>query len=81
MKLRIKSMIWNTRKQQTATRNKKTKDPKNEDSINSPWGNFKKSNICLVGEEKEQEIRNLSEKIVKENCPNLVKEVDMEIVQ
>ena len=31
------------------------------------------------GEEKEQEIGNLSEKIVKENLPNLVKEIDMKI--
>ena len=31
------------------------------------------------GEEKEQEIGNLSEKIVKENFPNLVKEIDMQV--
>ena len=31
------------------------------------------------GEEKEQEIGNLSEKIVKENLPNLVKEIDMQV--
>ena len=31
------------------------------------------------GEEKEQEIRNLSEKIVKENFPNMVKETDMQV--
>ena len=31
------------------------------------------------GEEKEQDIGNLSEKIVKENCPNLVKEVDIQV--
>ena len=30
-------------------------------------------------EEKEQEIGNLFEKIVKENLPNLVKEIDMQI--
>ena len=39
---------------------------KNEDSISSLRGNFKRSNICLIGvpkgEEKEQEIGNLSEK-------------------
>ena len=55
---------------------------KNEDSINSPWDNFKRSNIRLIGvpegEEKEQEIENLSEKTVKENFPNLVKEIDMQ---
>ena len=31
------------------------------------------------GEEKEQEIGNLFEKIMKENFPNLVKEIDMHI--
>ena len=31
------------------------------------------------GEEKEQETGNLSEKIVKENFPNLVKENDMQV--
>ena len=31
------------------------------------------------GEEKEQEIRNLFEKIMKENFANLVKETDMQV--
>ena len=31
------------------------------------------------GEEKEQEITNLFEKIMKENFPNLVKETDMQV--
>ena len=31
------------------------------------------------GEEKEQEIGNLFEKIMKENFPNLVKKVDTEV--
>ena len=56
---------------------------KNEDSINSLWDNFKRSNIhpigVLGGEEKEKEIGNLSEKIVQDNFPNLVKEVDMQV--
>ena len=30
------------------------------------------------GEEKKQEIRNLFEKIMKENCPHLVKEIDVQ---
>ena len=33
----------------------------------------------LEGEEKEQEIENLSEKIMKENFPNLVKEIDIKV--
>ena len=31
------------------------------------------------GEEKEQEIGNIFEKIMKENFPNLVKEIDMQV--
>ena len=54
---------------------------KNEDSINNLWDNFNRSNIHIIGvpggEEKEQEIGNLSEKIVKESFPNLVKETDI----
>ena len=33
----------------------------------------------LEGEDKEQEIENLSEKIAKENFSNLVKEIDMQV--
>ena len=47
------------------------------------WDNFKHSNICIIevpeGEEKEQEIGTLSEKIVKEIFLNLVKEIVMQI--
>ena len=49
----------------------------------APWDNFKHSNIRIIGvpegEEKEQEIRNLFEKIMKENLLNLVKEIDLQI--
>ena len=31
------------------------------------------------GEEKEQEIENIFEKIMKENFPNLVKKIDIEV--
>ena len=56
---------------------------KNQDSISRLWDNFKKSNILIIGvpegEEKEQETGNLSEKTMKENFPNLVKEIDMQV--
>ena len=52
-----------------------------KDSISSLWDNFKRSNICIIEvpeeEEKEQEIGNLFEKIMKENFPNLEEEIDM----
>ena len=56
---------------------------KNEVSVSSVVDNFKHSNICIIGvperEEKEQEIGNLFEKIMRENCPNLVKEIDIQV--
>ena len=56
---------------------------KNEDSVRSLWDNFKCTNIHIIGvpkgEEKEQEIENLFEKIMTENFPNLVKEIDIQV--
>ena len=56
---------------------------KNEHSVSSLWDNFKCTNIWIIGlpegEEKEQEIENLFEKIMKENFPNLVKEIDIQV--
>ena len=82
----IKSMIWNIRKQnknQPTRTTRRKKNPKNENSISILWDNFKQSTIhitgVLEGEEKEQEIGNLFEKIMKENFPNLVKEIDMQV--
>ena len=60
MKPRIKSMIWNIRKNKTTNQNKKEREPKNEDSVSSLWDNLKQYNIHFIGlperEEKEQEI-------------------------
>ena len=60
----------------------KKKYKNNEGSIISLWDNFKRSNSPIIGvqeEEKEQEIGNLLEKIMKENFPNLVEEIHMQI--
>ena len=47
------------------------------------WDNFKRSSIGILGvsegEEEEQEIENLFEKI--KNFPNLAKEIDLQKVQ
>ena len=76
-------MNWNIRKQKKTTNqnNKKKESKKNEGSISSLWDNFKRSNICMIGvpEGEEQEIGSLFEKIVKENFPNLVKKIDMQV--
>ena len=54
-----------------------------EESVSSLWNNFKWSIISIIGvpkgEEKEQEIGNLFEKITRENFPNLVREIDMKV--
>ena len=80
----IKSMIWNIRKKKPFNqKSKKKKELKNEDSLRSLWDIFKHINIQIIGvpegEEKEQEIANLFEKIMKENLPNLVKEIDIQV--
>ena len=62
---------------------KKKESKKSEDSISSLWDKFKRSNIRNIGvpegEEKQQKIGNLFEKIMKENFPNLAKEVDIQV--
>ena len=57
-----------------------TRIQKNGERLRNLWDNFKHSNIQIIGmsegEEEEQEIENLFENIMKENCPNLAKEID-----
>ena len=56
---------------------------KNEDSIRSLWDNLKQTDIHIVGlpegTEREQGNENLFEKIMTENFPNLVKEIDIQV--
>ena len=46
------------------------------------WDNLKRSNIQIIGvpegEQEEQEVENVFEQIMKENFPNLVKEIDFQ---
>ena len=55
----------------------------NEGRLRNLWDNFKHSNIQIIrvpkGEEKEQGIENLFEQIMKENFPNLAKQLDMQV--
>ena len=68
---------------QKITNKARKKNLKNENSIISLLDNLKHINICIIGvpegEKKEQEIGNLFEKLMKENFPNLVKEIDMPV--
>ena len=54
-------------------------------SLTNFWDNLKRSNIRIIGvpegEEHQQEIENLFEQIMKENFPNLEKEIDFQEVQ
>ena len=63
----------------------KKKKKKNEERVRNLWENFKCSNIQIIGvpegEEEEQKIENLLEQIMKENFPNLAKEIDFQEVQ
>ena len=62
--------------------NEETRIQKNEETLRNLQDNFKCSNIWIIGvpeEEEEQEIENLFEKIMKENFPNLAKEIDFQV--
>ena len=64
--------------------NEETRIQKNGKRLRNLWDNFKCSSIWIIGvpeEEKEQKIENLFEQIIKENFPNLAKEIDLQEVQ
>ena len=62
-----------------------TRIQKNEERFKNLWNNFKHSTIWSIwvpeGAKEEQEIKNLFEKIMKENFPNLAKEINFQKVQ
>ena len=64
--------------------NEKTRIQKNKERLRNLWDNLKHSNIRIIGvpegEEQQQEIKNLFEQIMKENIPNLAKEIDFQEV-
>ena len=64
---------------------KKQEFKKNEERLRNLWDNLKHSNIQIIevpeGEEQQQEIENLLEQIMKENFPNLAKEIDFQEVR
>ena len=61
--------------------NEETRIQKNEERLRNLHDIFKRSQICIIGvpegEEEYQEI----EKIMKENFPNLAKEIDFQEIQ
>ena len=72
-----KEKITIQQKQNEDTRIQKKK--KNQEKLRNLQDNLKYSNIWITGvpegEEEQQEIENLFEQIMKENFPNMVKEV------
>ena len=62
--------------------NEETRIQKNEERLRNLQDIFQCSNIWIIGvpeeEEEEQEIENLFENIMKENFPNLAKEIDFQ---
>ena len=52
---------------------------KNEDRLRNFWDISKSANIWIIGMPEGEEIENLFEKIMKENFPNLMKEIDMQV--
>ena len=65
--------------------NEETRIKKNEERLRNLWDNFKCFNIRIIGvpegEEEEQEMENLFEKIMKENFPSMTKEIHFQGVQ
>ena len=66
-------------------KNEETRIQKNEERLRNLQDIFKCSNIRIIGvpegEEEEQKIENLFQQIMKENFPNLAKEIDFQEVQ
>ena len=66
-------------------KNEETRIWKNEERLRNLQDILKHSNIRIIGvpegEEEEQKIENLLEQIMKENFPNLAKEIDFQEVQ
>ena len=65
--------------------NEATRIQKNEERLRNLQDILKHSNIRIIGvpagEKEEQKIENLFEQIMKENFPNLAKEIDFQEVQ
>ena len=79
-------MVWTRRKTETSNqkRMKKQEFKKNEERLRNLQDILKRSKNSIgvpEGEEEEQKIENLFEQIMKENFPNLAKEIDFQEVQ
>ena len=84
-KLELKSTVWTRKKKEHPEQNEETRIQKNEERLRNLQDILKCSNIRIIGvpegEEEEQDIENLFEQIMKEDFPNLAKEIDFQDVQ
>ena len=66
-------------------KNEETRTRENEERLRNLQDTLKRSNIRIIGvpegEEEEQKIENLYEQIMKENFPNMAKEIDFQEVR
>ena len=80
-------MIWKKKEEINIQpeQNEETRIQKNEERLRNLQDIFKCSNIWIIwvpeGEEEEQEMGNSFEQRMKENFPNLAKEIDFQEVQ
>ena len=77
--------MWTRRKKETSNqKNEETRIQKHKERLRNLQDIFKCSSIRIIGvpegEEEEQKIENLFEQIMKENFPNLAKEIDFQEV-
>ena len=82
----LKSTLWTRWKKETSNQNRmKKQEFKKNERLRNLQDIFKRSNIRIIrvpeGEEEEQEVENLLEQIMRENFPNLAKEIDFQEVQ
>ena len=83
MKLSMNLTIWSIRGKKSI-QSEQQEEKRNflkKDITRSLWEISKRTNIQIIGvpegEEEDQEIENLFRKIMKENFPNLAKEIDI----
>ena len=83
-RIRINGLEQKEERNNQPEQNEETATQKNEERLRNLQDIFKHSNIWIIGvpgEEEEQQIENLLEQIMKENFPNLAKEIDFQEVQ
>ena len=80
----LKSTVWRKRNIRWE-QNEETTIQKKKERLRNLQDIFNRSNIRIIGvpegEEEEQTIENLFKQIMKENFPNLAKEIDFQEVQ